>query len=416
MEKNRKIRILMCTPILNFDEAHVIMLKEAGVNLATMFIDRIPEDKLEDVLSWLDKHGVTATFRETALMKYYKGAWMPDLDKLENSVFIKHPCCIACTYVDEPGSDHFEVLGKEVEEFKKRFPGKTPYINLLPMYANSAQLQGGAWKSAIEYYQISTDEYREYIDAYVKNVDTDYICVDVYPFQRVPDPKCPERFPAYFIPNEYVDYCKNIEIVADACRESGRDFWGIMQSCSWTRAIREPEPYEIDWQFYTMMSFGAVLFGYYVFSSRERHSGCMLDCRGDQTKIYWAAKDMADAMYKMEDVYLSYKNLGAFNVNYSDDVKCLALEKPYLNFDAIKEIESDTPLLVGCFEKIEGEGHAFTLVNYSPFKAPKTSHVRVKIDGKVIEYVKGEPRVLESKDGYYEFTLEVGQGTFVTVE
>ena len=129
-----------------------------------------------------------------------------------------------------------------------------------------------------------------------------------------------------------------------------------MQSCSWTRAIREPEPYEIDWQFYTMMSFGAVHFGYYVFSSRERHSGCMLDCRGDQTKIYWAAKDMADAIFKMEDVYLSYRSLGAFNVNYSDEVKCLALEKPYLKFDTIKEIESDTPLLVGCFEKKESEG------------------------------------------------------------
>lgn len=118
----------------------------------------------------------------------------------------------------------------------------------------------------------------------------------------------------------------------------------------------------------------------------------------------------------MEDVYLSYKHLGAFNVNYSDDVKCLNLENPYTEFDTIREIESDTPLLVGCFEKIEGEGHAFTLVNYSPFKAPKASHVKVKIDGKVTEYVKGEPRVLKSNDGYYEFTLEIGQGTFVTVE
>ena len=37
-------------------------------------------------------------------------------------------------------------------------------------------------------------------------------------------------------------------------------------------------------------------------------------------------------------------------------------------------------------------------------------------DGTVTEYVKGEPRVLEAKDGYYEFTLGKGQGTFVTVE
>ncbi len=416
MERKRKIRIGMCTPIMTFDEKHVILLKEAGVTFANIFTDRIPADKYEDVLGWLNKHGVTSTFRQTDLMKYYKDAWMPDLDRLEKAEFINHPCCIACTYVDEPGSDHFEELGREVAEFKKRFPDKIPYINLLPMYANSAQLKGGAWKSAIEYYQASTDEYREYIDSYVKNVETDYICVDVYPFQRVPDPACPERFPAYCIPTEYVDYCKNLEIVADACRESGRDFWGVMQSCSWVRGIREPEPYEIDWQFYTMMSFGATHFEYYVFANRPNHSGCMLDERGDPTKIYWAAKDMADAIYKMEDVYLSYKNVGVFNVNYSDEVKCLGLENPYTQFDTIKEIESDTPLLVGCFEKEDGNGYAFTLVNYSPFKAPKTSHIRVKIDGKVTEYVKGEPHVLESKYGYYEFSLEKGQGTFVTVD
>ena len=416
MAKKRKIRIGMCTPIMNFDEEHVIMLKEARVNFATIFTDRFPEGRYDEILSWFDKHGVTCTFRQTDVMKYYKDAWMPDLDKLQNTVFCTHPCFIACTYVDEPGSDHFEVLGKEVEEFKKRFPDKIPYINLLPMYANSAQLKGGAWKSAIEYYKISTDEYREYIDEYVKKVNTDYICVDVYPYQRIPDPTCPERFPAYYIPTEYADYCKNLEIVADACRKSGRDFWGVMQSCSWSKGIREPEPCEIVQQFYTMMSFGATHFEYYVFAHRARHSGCMLDERGHQTKIYWAAKDLADAIYRMEDVYLSYKNVGVFNVNYSEEVKYLALENPYTGFDTIKEIESDTPLLVGCFEKEEGTGHAFTLVNYSPFKAPKTSHVKVKIDGKVTEYVKGEPCVLESNDGYYAFTLEKGQGTLVTVE
>ena len=416
MLKKRKIEIAMSIPLMNFDEEHVIMLKEAGVNFASMRIDDIPEDKLDDVLNWLDKHGVTSSFKDTSIVNYYKGAFMPDLDKLEKTPYINRPCCIASMYVDESGTDHFEVLGKEAKAFYERFPGKKPYINLLPMYANSAQLKSGAWVSAIEYYQITTDQYREYIDKYIENVDTDYICIDVYPLQRMPDPSCPERFPAYYIPTEYDGYCTNLEILADACRKSGREFWCAMQACAWAKNVRVPETYEIDWQFYTLMSFGVTHFEYYVFAHRARHIGCMLDEHGNPTRLYWESKDLADAIYKMEDVYLSYRNLGAFNVNYSDEVKCLTLENPYTGFDTIQKIESDTPLLVGCFEKIEGNGHAFTLVNYSPFKAPKTAHIKIKIDGKVTEYVKGEPHVLSPNNGYYEFTLEKGQGTFVTVE
>ena len=93
-----------------------------------------------------------------------------------------------------------------------------------------------------------------------------------------------------------------------------------------------------------------------------------------------------------------------------------ALENPYTGFDTIKEIESDTPLLVGCFEKEEGTGHAFTVVNYSPFKSPKTSHVRVKLDGKVTQYINGDPCVMHGDSGYYKFVLPQGQGVFVTVE
>ncbi len=43
----------MCTPIMNFDEEHVIMLKEARVNFATIFTDRFPEGRYDEILRGL---------------------------------------------------------------------------------------------------------------------------------------------------------------------------------------------------------------------------------------------------------------------------------------------------------------------------------------------------------------------------
>ena len=126
--------------------------------------------------------------------------------------------------------EHFEELGRELELFKKEFPDKQAYINLLPMYANKIQLIGGAWKAPIEYYDDKDASYQDYLDAYIANVDTDYICTDIYPCRREPDPACPEKFPAEYIKTTYGNYVKSIEIVANACRKSGRDFWCCIQS------------------------------------------------------------------------------------------------------------------------------------------------------------------------------------------
>ena len=417
MPKKDRIVIGAYMPISHCDEQHVKDLADAGVDYAVLNMDRLPVKKHEELFKWLNKYGVEATVRLEKLMKYYKNAGMLDLSKKDEMFFIDEPSFVSFCYIDEPGMEHFEELGKEIELFKKEFPDKQAYVNLLPMYANKIQLIGGAWKAPIEYYDDKDASYQDYLDAYIANVDTDYICTDIYPCRRIANPACPDKFPAEYIKVTYGNYVKSIEIVANACRKSGRDFWCCIQSCTWHEIVREPDGSEVRWQAYTMLSYGAKALLYYVFACRKGHSGTIMNEVGLKTKLYFESQKLMMGIKKLSDLYLTYKNVGAFNLNSTPETTpYLEMDTPYTDFKAIKDIKCNTPLLVGCFEKKEGEGSAFTLVNMQDFETPGTARAVLKIDGKVTIYRDGEPEELTAVNGSYEILLEQGDGVFVTVE
>jgi len=415
--KDDRIRIGAYTPIDKCDEEHIAMLAEAGVDFAVINLENYPEETKDKLFGWLAQNGIEATVRDSRVLKYYNKAGMLDFDKTDLMYYRDEPSFAAFTYVDEPGIEHFEQLGKEVEQFKKEFPGKRPYINLLPMYANAAQLTGGAWKSAIEYYETPSTDFQQYLDEYVAKIDTDYICTDIYPHRRVKDPKCPDMFPAEYLKLTYPHYVRSIEITADVARASGRDLWVCIQTCSWARAVREPDEYELRWQAYTMLSYGAKALLYYVFAFRKNHSGTCLDMRGDKTKLFFASKRLCEGLKRLSDLYVSYKNLGAFAVNYDPETTpYLEMANPYTGPTAFSSIESNNPLLVGCFEKKEGSGRAYTIVNMQDFCNPGTAYVKLKAEGRITVYRDGKPAESAPSGQMLTIGLLQGDGVFVTVD
>jgi len=405
-------------PLKFYDEAHIKALADCGVDIVIQPIDDIPEDRRKESLELFAKYGIEGVLRTEETSKRYKGAHMFDPEKNDKMWYKDYPCFKYFMFVDEPGTTHYDEIKKSVDAFKEMYPDVRPYVNLLPMYANNAQLAGGAWQAPIEYFETADSTYKEYLDLYVEKIDTDHICVDIYPCQRIENPACPEKFPAEYLPVSYKDYVKNIELVADACRNSGRDFWVYIQTCSWSRWMREPNEAEIRWQAYTMLAFGAKTLLYYIMGTYSSHTGCAFDVRGDKTKTYFAIQRMALGLHKLSDVYVQYKNLGAFNVNSTPEATpYLEMYNPYKDFSAISDIKCDSPLLIGCFEKKEGEGKAFTLVNMQDFASPKTVSAKLKINGNNITvYRDGIPSKQTSSDGWYEFTLVQGDGIFVTID
>jgi len=422
MKKKDRIKIGAYSPISTFDEEHIRLLAEAGVDYAIFRIDAtdpIPEEYHEKLVKWFEKYGVEFSVHYDKCEFVYKGATMPDLTKKDDMFFKDSPAFVSYCYADEPGIIHFDMLGAEVRKFYKAFPDKDVFINLLPMYSSTEQLAKGPYGTEIKYFDEGDNVYQRYLDAFVDKVPTRHICVDIYPCKRKPKADCPEMFPAEYEPFTYDRYLRSIEMVADKCRETGRDFYACIQACSWGKGVREITTPELRWQAYTMLSFGATALFYYVFASRKRHTGCMLNERGEPTKLFYGSKKMCAGLTKLSDIYMEYKNVGAFTIGYDPEKTAyLYLANPYdiKRFGVISDIESNTPLLVGCFEKREGAGKAFMIVNQQDWAEALDSVVKMKISGKVTKYCDGEAEESEGRNGIYEFNIAQGDGVFVTVE
>lgn len=89
--------------------------------------------------------------------------------------FEDHPAIIGIDAGDEPSSLDFEHYGRAIDVIHRRFPGKFAYLNIYPSYA----VKGSNTPEEVVR-QLGTESYREYIDRYIRCVDTPYICFDYY--------------------------------------------------------------------------------------------------------------------------------------------------------------------------------------------------------------------------------------------
>ena len=121
----------------------------------------------------------------------------------------------------------------------------------------------------------------------------------------------------------------------------------------------------------------------------------------------------------ISDEFIRYRNLCAFSYAKGKIPPYLEFSNQYEDFKAIEKIDSDSPLLFGCFErKDDATKRAFTIVNMEEFEGESGATARVKLAAeKVVVWERGVPRVLPSdEDGFRTFHLSSGEGVFVTLE
>ena len=121
----------------------------------------------------------------------------------------------------------------------------------------------------------------------------------------------------------------------------------------------------------------------------------------------------------ISDEFIRYRNLCAFSYAKGKIPPYLEFPNQYEDFKAIEKIDSDSPLLFGCFErKDDATKRAFTIVNMEEFEGESGATARVKLAAeKVVVWERGVPRVLPSdEDGFRTFHLSSGEGVFVTLE
>jgi len=367
------------------------------------------------VLNYADLYGI-----EVFLNDYFTGNHVPSdsfADKFiaspesdpNNAIaeYYEHPSVSGHFINDEPGTDHYSALGKVAKRYYECAPEMTPFVNLLPLYANAAQLKMGAGASAIEYYDPDPDLYKKYCEAWFESYDYPYICTDIYPLLVQGG-----------INTIYRDYVESINQIATVARNHDAEFWCCIQAHTWASSHRNPTEAEVRWQCYSMLSFGCTTILLWDYIGNANYPGIVNPTTGVPTNNYYACRPVMWEMRALSDAFVQYKNLGAF-VNNPNNLDYVKMTGEYEGFETIKALESKEALLIGCFEKKEGAGSAFTVVNMEdPQKEANTATAKITLDpaAKVTVYTAGEGKEVALTDGVLELKLQAGEGVFVTVE
>jgi len=299
------------------------------------------------------------------------------------------PVYVGQGFHDEPGRSMYPTIAKIVETYSSVYPDKMTFVNLLPMYA--AQFVFG------------DDDYEDYLESFLKIVPVDHLCVDVYPFTVDEDG------------NKYTydDYLRSFDIQAQLCRKYDKEFWMYIQSMEFL-PNREPGLAEFRFQVACSLAFGATSILHFCY---DVPGGSI---RPDRTKkpVWSHSRTVNMELNAISDVYLQYKNIGAFTYKTDNSPIYAEFDNEYTEFDTITDIEANETVLVGCFDKKDGNGHAFELVNLSELQDELIADVyfELKDAKKVVAYVKGLPVELVAVDNKYYMSLDSGEGVFITVE
>jgi len=321
---------------------------------------------------------------------------------------------------DEPSLQEMETIVWQTELYNKYIAengdsGGEIFINLNPMYV-------GDYSATLSKNKDIT--YEEYVQYYFDNIAplTGYVCFDFYPFVYN------ESSGSYV--REF--YYRNIELMAQHCKETGYELRMFVQSTGdWTGIRNMCGIGDLRFQIYSGMAFGAKEFVYYTYggmntaaeASLETSDGFSLYNYKDGS-YYWTydcAKQVNNEVHAMETAYDAYSwdSVMYYNANkmYDNQLFANLLHAEESN-ERIKEVKATQDTLIGTFKAKDSSypEDAFMIVNSTDPNSDLDDEVTVyfKNASSLLMYRLGEEIVVPlNRDGSYTFKLYPGEGRFV---
>ena len=172
----------------------------------------------------------------------------------------QHPAVFGYYLRDEPSAEMFPGLATVATLIRELSPGKWPYINLFPDYANSRQL--------------GTTNYSEYLERFIATCHPTIISYDNY--SLMDDGSVRES------------YWSNLEAVRAACKKHSIKFWNIVLSVAHF-SYRELNAADFRFQVYTTLAYGGRGISYftYVTPSIGNYRMGPIDQFGSQTPTWY---------------------------------------------------------------------------------------------------------------------------------
>lgn len=313
--------------------------------------------------------------------------------------FVDNPVIWAMDVGDEPNLKEFPHYGVMIDEAKAAFSGKQIYLNLYPNYASIDQLGGS---------------YSTYINEYVENVNTDYICYDHYMYASSANAN--KALLNYFI-------------VHNAAVKTDRDFWIVLQvnSTNADTSVWTSEG-QISYQAYLSLAFGAKVIHWACWEAGWYWNNVVNG--GVISEQFDKLKNVNTELKTLSPVYMRYtcKDVMFLNCCSTKKPAPAAVVKSYtdnmIEQNVLSEVSaaSDSTILMSYFEKNVGDSTAFMFTNITEYNAQENNTGVVKFktvesDATVIAYnADGAVQLKADSEGYYTVTIENAKGVFVTVE
>ena len=195
---------------------------------------------------------------------------------LSPDAFPESPACWGYQMVDEPNSRLFPELAERVAAIRAARPGRFGYINLLPNYANAAQL--------------GNDTYDEHVASFMQIVNPDVLSMDHYPILH-PDG------------DTRASYCANLEVMRKYALQHDVPFWNFFNTMPYGPHMDLTEG-GLRWQIFTSLAYGAkgvLYFCYYTPAGGEFPKGGAIIHRDDRRSRHY---------YQAQRINAALKNLG----------------------------------------------------------------------------------------------------------
>ncbi len=156
----------------------------------------------------------------------------------ENTVkrLMNHPALAGYYLRDEPSRKDFPELGAWARKIRAIDDKHFCYLNLFPTYASKDQL--------------GTDTYKEYVEAFVKEIPVQFISFDHYPLMK-------NRVSSK-------DYYENMEIVSQIARANNLPVWAFGLSVAF-HDYAIPTLAEIRFQIHSILAYGAQTLQYFTY-------------------------------------------------------------------------------------------------------------------------------------------------------
>ena len=199
----------------------------------------------------------------------------------------RNPAVFGYYLRDEPGVGMFPGLAKVAGLIRELSPGKWPYINLFPDYANSDQL--------------GTASYAEYLERFIATCHPTIISYDNYSLMDDGSVRG--------------NYWSNLESVRAACQKHGIEFWNIVLSVAHF-SYREVNAADFRFEVYTTLAYGGRGISYFTYftSPTGNYRMAPIDQFGHQTATWYYMQHVNLQIQKLAPTLLQLRSDAVYHI------------------------------------------------------------------------------------------------------